>query len=125
MTLKSKRSFSRPFVGCALGLALLLHGFGLRPMMVQGSSMWPALTSGEVRLLDRDYYESHPLRRGDVVVFQWHGCTYVKRIFALPGENVSLVYDQGDCWALSPDYAARYGPRLGRIPHVKLRSRVV
>src|SRR5438093_13468016 len=91
-----RRPFSRPLAGCALGVALLLHGLGLQPMLVQGSSMWPALSSGQVRLLDRDYYDTHPLKRGDVVVFRWHDRTYVKRIYALAGETVILAYDQDD-----------------------------
>jgi phage repressor protein C with HTH and peptisase S24 domain len=56
--------------------------------------MEPTLRSGALSVLDRSYYRSHPLRRDDIVVFRLGGETYIKRVYALPGERLALLrYD--------------------------------
>jgi signal peptidase I len=45
-------------------------------------------------VLDRSYYRSHPLSRGEIVVLRLRGETVIKRVYALPGERLTLLrYD--------------------------------
>jgi signal peptidase I len=64
----------------------------LTATVVEGHSMEPTLHPGDVRLLQRGYYRSHPLSRGDVVVLRLGGETYVKRVYALPGDQLWLLH---------------------------------
>jgi signal peptidase I len=58
--------------------------------------MEPTLHPGGVYVLDRGYYRSHPLVRGDVVVLRVDGENLIKRIYALPGDQLTLLrYDDG------------------------------
>jgi signal peptidase I len=90
-----------------------------------GSSMQPALNSGQVVMLDRDYYGSHLLQRGDVVVFRWNDETYVKRVYALAGETVILACVEDSSWPIAPDEFARYGESFKKIPGFHVRTRTV
>ena len=62
--------------------------------VVQGHSMEPTLRPGALSLLDRSYYHFHALSRGDIVVLRLRGETLIKRVYALPGERLTLLrYD--------------------------------
>ena len=63
----------------------------LRIGVVLGESMSPSLKHGQVYALDRTYYGRHGAKRGDVIVFDHGGVTYVKRVIAGPGESVYLL----------------------------------
>jgi signal peptidase I len=93
-----------------LGLVAAIRAIApLEITVVMGHSMEPTLRSGARRVLDRSYYRSYPLRRGDIVVFRLQGETYIKRVHALPGERLALLrYDDnaGDA-LLDPTAAAR------------------
>src|SRR5690349_7106663 len=65
----------------------------VRPTVVLGHSMSPTLRSGSVHLVATRFYRSHPLRRGDVVVFHYQGETCTKRVYALPGDHLFLLRD--------------------------------
>jgi signal peptidase I len=104
-----------------LGSALL-YTLGVRPMVVMGNSMFPSLISGQIALLDSGYYHDHPLQHGDVVVFRRDGATYVKRVYALPGETVTLLSSDGYSWPVPRAFAVRYGRRLIMTPQIRLRS---
>ncbi|MBI3948824.1 MAG: signal peptidase I [Armatimonadetes bacterium] len=56
--------------------------------VVLGDSMTPTLRSGQVILIDRGYYRSHPVQRGDIIAFRQGGMVQVKRIHGLPGDHV-------------------------------------
>ena len=98
----------------ALALTLLL-GLGLRAWVVQavrvaGSSMEPALQSGDIVLVTKyDYLDAAPAR-GDIVLCAFPGRTdgYVKRVVGLPGETVRLIDGQTyiDGAPLDEPYAA-------------------
>lgn len=60
--------------------------------VVLGHSMEPTLCPGSFCVLDRQYYRTHQLVRGDVVVLRHHGETYVKRVSALPGDRLWLLH---------------------------------
>ena len=71
-----------------------------RPTVVLGHSMAPTMRSGGLYMVNTRYYQSHPIRRGDVVVFHYRGETCTKRVYALPGERVLLLqYDDGEIYA--------------------------
>lgn len=72
-------------------LAILLRGFLLIPIPVQGSSMEDTMAQDDMVLVER----LSSIKRFDVVVFNLpDGGTYVKRVIGLPGESVSYQNDQ-------------------------------
>ncbi|MHC5268025.1 signal peptidase I [Enterococcus sp. LJL98] len=73
------------------GLALLIRGFFLIPVPVEGNSMQNTLTQGDFIVMEK----FTAIQRFDVVVFQMpDGTTYIKRVIGLPGESVSYREDQ-------------------------------
>lgn len=56
--------------------------------MVLGHSMEPTLHHRQLVAVNRGYYGSHPLQRGDIVLFRHGGVIQVKRVYALPGQRV-------------------------------------
>src|SRR5690242_15446433 len=58
---------------------------------VLGHSMEPTLRPGGPYVLDRGYYRSHAQHRGDIVELRKAGQTYIKRVYALPGDRLSLL----------------------------------
>ena len=86
---------------------------------VLGHSMAPTLRPGSSYVLDRSYYRSHALCQGDIVVFRLGGETYIKRVHALPGDQVWLLRDNdGDDQLLEPSEVARFDRvnTRGRLP---------
>ncbi len=63
--------------------------------VVTGHSMSPTFRSGQPYVLDRSYYRTHAVRRGDVVVFTYDGATCIKRVAAAPGDMVYLLKENG------------------------------
>jgi len=77
-----------------LGVTTLRAASPLALTVVQGHSMEQTLRPGTVSVLDRSYYRSHPLSRGEIVVLRLRGETVIKRVYALPGERLTLLrYD--------------------------------
>src|SRR5713226_7515684 len=77
-----------------LGVATLRAASPLTVTVVRGHSMEPTLRPGAVSVLDRSYYRFHPLSRGEIVVLRLGGETLIKRVYALPGDRVTLLrYD--------------------------------
>jgi len=65
----------------------------LQPVSVRGASMSPALTEGEVLLIDRLALYLKTPARGDMVIFPHPdtGEELIKRIIAFPGETVEIT----------------------------------
>lgn len=82
---------------CLLLTAVLAAAYSQSPLrlgVVCGDSMSPAFESGELFLIDRNYYRSHPVLRGDVVVARCNGATHMKRVAAVEGAALYLMmYD--------------------------------
>jgi signal peptidase I len=74
-----------------LGLAAV---FPWKAGVVVGTSMSPTFSDHSLYVLDRTHYRSHPVGRGDVVVFDHNGKTFIKRVVALGGETVTLLKDR-------------------------------
>jgi signal peptidase I len=89
--------FSIQSRGCYLGLVLagLTMVSPYRYGIVCGDSMSPAFHNGNWYVLDQGYYRHHTPKRGDVVVFQKSGATYVKRVAAVGGDTVYLLRQSG------------------------------
>ncbi|MGD0111950.1 MAG: signal peptidase I, partial [Armatimonadota bacterium] len=70
--------------------ALAIIATPLRPGIVLGESMSPGFHSGQVFLMSQ-IHDYSCLRRGDVVLFDLGGQTYLKRIYAIGGDVVWAV----------------------------------
>ena len=81
---------------------------GIIKMRVQGDSMEPTLKPGQEILVDTNWYKTHSLQRGDIVVvnFRLSNKKYVKRVVAIEGDKVEFkdgkIYINGS--PLSEDY---------------------
>src|SRR5579884_3324910 len=79
--------------GCAVVLGLL-SAFVAEPVGVPSGSMEPLLRPGDRVVVDRLAYETGPVRRGDVVVFDGRDSstendqTFVKRVIGVGGDTV-------------------------------------
>ncbi len=72
-------------------LTLLIRGFLLIPLPVEGNSMEETLSQGDMVVVEK----LSAIKRFDIVVFQLaDGTTYIKRVIGLPGESVSYQDDQ-------------------------------
>lgn len=78
-----------------LALAFVVFGYVLLPVRGEGPSMSPAIEDGDLVFVNRLGYWRSPPRRGDIVAVRLAGprVVYVKRVVALPGEQVRI--DQG------------------------------
>jgi signal peptidase I len=79
---------------CSLISYYIINRWCLSTVVVQGRSMMPTLEDGDRCLLNRLTYIYTAPRRGDLVVLHDRGESdlAVKRIIALPGENVRLSH---------------------------------
>lgn len=84
------------YIALAVGLAMLIQTFIVRPFIVSGSSMDPTIKDKEYLIIDEVSYRFREPVRGEVVVFKSPpepDKYYIKRVIGLPGETVSI--DQG------------------------------
>jgi signal peptidase I len=73
-------------------VCLLVFGFALKPVRVEGSSMLPRYRDGAINMLNRLAYVISEPRRGDVVCVKTTGLRhmYMKRVVGLPGERIAI-----------------------------------
>lgn len=77
----------------SLGIFFIVYLFLVQPHRVKGESMAPNFSDGELLLTEKVSYRFSSPSRGDVVVFKAPGprkVDFIKRIVALPGENVKI-----------------------------------
>lgn len=75
----------------AVAIAMLIRGFLLIPVPVEGNSMENTLSQGDMVIMEK----ISSVKRFDVVVFQLaSGKTYIKRVIGLPGDEVRYKNDQ-------------------------------
>lgn len=81
-------------VAIALTVALLVRAFLLAHFVVDGSSMYSTLTTGDRVFVNKLSYRLHEPNRGDVVVLhEIRGTTerdLIKRVIALEGEEIEM-----------------------------------
>lgn len=81
------------YIGAAVGLALLIQAFVVRPFIVSGNSMDPDIKDKQYLIIDEVTYRFSEPKRGDVIVFKAPpepSKYYIKRIIGLPGETVDI-----------------------------------
>lgn len=81
------------YIGAAIGLALLIQAFIVRPFIVSGNSMDPNIKNKEYLIIDEVSYRFREPVRGDVIVFRAPPEPkkfYVKRIIGVPGDTVDI-----------------------------------
>lgn len=77
----------------AIAIFLFVYLLILQPHKIKGASMSPNHLNGEYLLTDKVTYRFQQPERGDIVVFEAptnDGQEFIKRIIALPGEEVSV-----------------------------------
>jgi signal peptidase I len=73
-----------------LALALVMRRWVGMPTLIQGNSMLPALRPGQIVWINKLIFLYRPPHRGEVVAL-WTGTELmVKRVLALPGEDVMI-----------------------------------
>ena len=81
-------------VGVALLVALLVRTFLLAHFVVDGTSMYSTLNTGDRVLVNKLSYRLHDPNRGEVVVLhEINGSAerdLIKRVIALPGEEIEI-----------------------------------
>ena len=79
----------------AVGLcALLAFRSRYELALVVGKSMLPTLNPGNLLIVDKNAYRLNEPARGDVVLAQYRNELVIKRIIALPGEQVEIKQGQ-------------------------------
>lgn len=82
--------------------------------------MEPTLRPGALCILDRGYYARHPMRQGDVVVFELGPQVLTKRVYGAPGDSILLVEYRDHTYEVpSPEQV----PRLERLAKIPRRTR--
>ena len=81
-------------VGIALLVAILVRTFLLAHFVVDGTSMFSTLNTGDRVFVNKLSYRLHDPNRGDVVVLHQIGGSserdLIKRVIALPGETIEI-----------------------------------
>lgn len=70
---------------------IMLHEAGFRDFRIDGSSMEPVLRPGDTFMVDRFFFRTHPIARGEIVLLKspnTPGVTIVKRVIALGGDTI-------------------------------------
>jgi signal peptidase I len=73
--------------------SFILFGFVLRPIRIQGDSMYPAYKDKSINFVNRLAYLWRKPQRGDVVAVKTTGLhiLYLKRVVGLPGETIAIA----------------------------------
>lgn len=84
----------------AAGIAILIVGFVVQPVRVEGQSMMPKLHDQDRIFVNKFIYslrewigDEKPIKRGDIVVLLYPedpSKSYIKRVVGLPGEQVNI-----------------------------------
>lgn len=91
------------FVG-VIGIATVLFmKFFYSPMLINGNSMNPSLSDGDIVFIQKSAYKNQEPERFDLIAFKYRydfSQKYIKRIIALPGETVyiddNVIYIKGE-----------------------------
>lgn len=71
--------------------AMLWNAYMYAPVKVAGGSMEPALTEGDIVIVDKLTYEAEDIKRYDMIVFPGDkNNNYIKRVIGLPKEKVEI-----------------------------------
>ena len=71
----------------------LFNMFFYAPTIINGDSMKPALSDGDIVIIDKISYEYNDIERYDIIAFKYkydHSQMYIKRVIGLPGETIYM-----------------------------------
>lgn len=74
-------------------IAVLFINFLYAPMRINGDSMNPALSDGDIVIIDKISYKFSEPERFDMIAFKYrydYSQHYIKRIIGLPGETIYI-----------------------------------
>ena len=76
----------------AFAVLLLIRCYVFSFITVQGPSMMDTLSDGQVVMVDKTFFKMHTPKPGLIVICHYPGSeeSYVKRIIALPGDEVEI-----------------------------------
>ncbi len=81
------------FVAIVAVLVWLFNQFLYAPMGINGESMKPTLSNGDIVVIDKISYRSDDPKRFDIIAFKYkydHSQMYIKRVIGLPGETIYM-----------------------------------
>jgi signal peptidase I len=93
---RNRRCLRRRLLVITLVLTVAAAASPARIGIIRGHSMDPTLHSGQVVVVDRGFYRRDPLCVGDVVLFRGEHGVYVKRVYAVAGQAVYLIGEDGE-----------------------------
>ncbi|MDD3187138.1 MAG: signal peptidase I [Bacilli bacterium] len=70
-----------------IAFVVLIRTFIITPVKVDGISMFPTLSDGQVLLLKKF---DKSIERFDIIVIDYDGTKLIKRVIGLPGERLSI-----------------------------------
>lgn len=84
------KTFFKEYYGylVALLVVILIKTFVVAPIKVNGQSMMNTLKDKDIMILDKISYKFNNIKRFDIVVVKYNDEYLIKRVIALPGENV-------------------------------------
>jgi len=92
-----------------VAIAFLIRFYLVQPFYVEGQSMEPSFNNGEYLLIDELSYHFRSPERGEVIVFhppiENTYQNYIKRIIALPNEEIDFQNSGGDFVIKNQKYA--------------------
>lgn len=84
------KTFFKEYYGylVALLVVILIKTFVVAPIKVNGQSMMNTLKDKDIMILDKISYKFNNIKRFDIVVVKYNDEYLIKRVIALPRENV-------------------------------------
>lgn len=94
--LNSKVKTLLKFVSFVIIIGIIVWLFNMflyAPTFINGDSMKPALSDGDIVIIDKISYRFDDIERFDIVAFKYkydYSQTYVKRVIGMPGETIYM-----------------------------------
>ena len=94
--LNSKVKMLLKFLGFVIIIGVIVWLFNIflyAPTIINGDSMKPALSDGDIIIIDKITYKLKDIERFDIVAFKYkydHSQMYIKRVIGMPGETIYM-----------------------------------
>lgn len=94
--LNSKVKMLLKFLGFVIIIGVIVWLFNIflyAPTIINGDSMKPALSDGDIIIIDKITYKLEDIKRFDIVAFKYkydHSQMYIKRVIGMPGETIYM-----------------------------------
>lgn len=94
--LNSKVKMLLKFLGFVIIIGVIVWLFNIflyAPTIINGDSMKPALSGGDIIIIDKITYKLKDIERFDIVAFKYkydHSQMYIKRVIGMPGETIYM-----------------------------------